>query len=436
MKIISNSINRFINLETSSSILLFIVSIIAVLWANSSFGNFYEDFWNHQFTIGFANSDFHLAKPLILWINDGLMAIFFFVIGLEVKREILEGELTTLRKASLPIFAAIGGMLFPVLIFSGLNYGKIGAEGWGIPMATDIAFTLGILKLLGNRVPLGLKIFLTAFAIVDDIGAVLVIAIFYSANIQWDLIMYALLLVGVVGFLSYKQVYSKYFYFVIGFIVWLLFLKSGIHPTIAGILMAFTIPIQRKVDCMSYFKSVSSELNIFKENSSSSNTLMSKKQIEAVGNIETLTEEAYSPLQQLEHNLHGWVSYIIMPIFALANAGVVLSFDGLGDASHITLNIALALVLGNTIGIVLMSLIGIKLKLADLPEGVNYKQLLGVSLLGGLGFTMSLFIANLAFNDLTLIAAAKMGIIIGSLIAGVLGYLILRFSLKISVKKA
>jgi NhaA family Na+:H+ antiporter len=430
MKIISNSINRFINLETSSSILLFVVSIFAVIWANSSYGYLYNELWNHQFTIGFADTKFNLTKPLILWINDGLMAIFFFVIGLEVKREILEGELTTLRKASLPIFAAVGGMLFPVLIFTSLNSGKIGMEGWGIPMATDIAFTLGILKLLGNRVPLGLKIFLTAFAIVDDIGAVLVIALFYSANIQWDLISYAFVLLLIVSFLSYKQVYSKYFYFVIGFMVWLLFLKSGIHPTIAGILMAFTIPIQRKVDCISYFKAVTNELNYFTKHKTASNTLMSKQQIEAVGNIENLTDEVYSPLQQLEHNLHGWVSNIIMPIFALANAGVVLSFEGLEGASHVTLNIALALVLGNTFGIVIMSLIGIKLKLADLPTGVNYKQLLGVSLLGGLGFTMSLFIANLAFNDATLISAAKMGIIIGSLVAGILGYLILRFSLK------
>ena len=430
MKFISNSVSRFIKLETSSSILLFAISIIAVVWANSSFGSVYEELWNHKFTIGFANTNFQLSKPLILWINDGLMAIFFFVIGLEVKREILEGELTTLRKASLPIFAAIGGMLFPVLIFILLNNGKIGAEGWGIPMATDIAFTLGILKLLGNRVPLGLKIFLTAFAIVDDIGAVLVIAIFYSANIQWDLISYALLLVGALGFLSYKQVYSKYFYFVIGSVVWLLFLKSGIHPTIAGILMAFTIPIQRKVDCMGYLKLVTQQLNIFKNNSTPSNTLMSKKQVEAIDVIEGITSKTHSPLQHLEHGLHGWVSYVIMPIFALANAGVVLSFNGLESVSHITINIALALVFGNAFGILLMSIIGIKLKLADLPEGVNYKQLLGVSLLGGLGFTMSLFIANLAYNNETLITASKMGVIIGSLVAGVLGYLILRFSLK------
>ncbi len=429
MKRISNSLKTFIKLETTSSFLLFAFSILAVIWANSSYGYIYEALWHHEFTVGFADTAFHLSKPLILWINDGLMAIFFFVIGLEVKREVLVGELRTIRKASLPIFAAIGGMVFPVLIFLVLNKGEIGAEGWGIPMATDIAFTLGILKLLGNRVPLGLKIFLTAFAIVDDIGAVLVIAIFYSANIQWDLIAYAMLILSGLAFLSYKEIYSKYFYFMMGFVVWLLFLKSGIHPTIAGILMAFTIPIKRKVDLREYFKVVTAQLNFFKKEQSHECKLMSKKQLQAVDSIESVTKHVHSPLQHLEHALHGWVSYIIMPIFALANAGVILSFDGLTNTSHITVNIAVALVLGNTIGIIVLSVIGIKLKWADLPEGVNYKQLVGVSLLGGLGFTMSLFIVNLAYTSENFIVASKMGVIIGSLVAGILGYLVLRFSL-------
>lgn len=431
MKPIKNPIIRFINLETTSSILLFVVSIIAIVWANSSFGYLYEELWNHKFTIGFADTNFYLAKPLILWINDGLMAIFFFVIGLEVKREVLAGELTTLKKASLPIFAAIGGMVFPVLIFLMLNTNKVGVEGWGIPMATDIAFTLGILKLLGNRVPLGLKIFLTAFAIVDDIGAVLVIAIFYSANIQWDLIVYAMLIFSVLAFLSYKEIYSKYFYFLMGFVVWLLFLKSGIHPTIAGILLAFTIPIQRKVNLKEFLTIVTSQLNFFKGEKSKESKLMSKDQLEAVDFIENATEQIQSPLQNLEHTLHGWVSYIIMPIFALANAGVLLSFEGLENTSHVTINIALALVFGNTIGIMLLSFIGVKLKFAVLPQKVNYIQLFGVSCLGGLGFTMSLFISNLAFTDQSLIAASKMGIIIGSLVAGALGYLILRYSYRV-----
>ncbi len=430
MKRISNSLKTFIKLETASSIILFAFSILAVIWANSSYGYLYENIWNHKFTIGFSNTSFHLSKPLILWINDGLMAVFFFVIGLEVKREILVGELTTLRKASLPIFAAIGGMVFPVLIFLVLNKGKLGAEGWGIPMATDIAFTLGILKLLGKRVPLGLKIFLTAFAIVDDIGAVLVIAIFYSANIQWDLIAYAMLIFSVLAFLSYKEIYSKYFYFVMGFVVWLLFLKSGIHPTIAGILMAFTIPLKRKVNLKEYFKVVTKQLNFFKEENSQESKLMNKKQLQAIDSVESITKSVHSPLQHLEHTLHGWVSYVIMPIFALANAGVILSLDGLENTSHITVNIALALVVGNTVGILLMSVLVIKLKLADLPKGVNFKQLFGVSLLGGLGFTMSLFIVNLAYSNQSFIAASKMGVIVGSLIAGILGYVVLRFTLK------
>jgi NhaA family Na+:H+ antiporter len=431
MKFISDPLKRFIQLETSSSIILFAVSIIAVIWANSSFGAIYQDLWHHNFTIGFADTNFHLSKPLILWINDGLMAIFFFLIGLEVKREILVGELTTLKKASLPLFGAIGGMLFPVLIFFYLNSGKVGGEGWGIPMATDIAFTLGILTLLGKRVPLGLKIFLTAFAIVDDIGAVLVIAIFYSANIQWDLLGYAMLIYSLVAFLSYKKIYSQYFFFLVGFIVWLLFLKSGVHPTIAGILMAFTIPIERKLEIREYVRQVVVHFNAFRKSESDSEELLSEEQIHAIDAVEELTEKVHSPLQNLEHNLHGWVSYLIMPIFALANAGVVLSFDGLEGLSHISFNIALALVFGNSIGIMLMAFLGIKLKLADLPENVGFKQLFGVSLLGGLGFTMSLFIANLAYTDNSFVDAAKMGVILGSIVAGGLGYLILRLTLKI-----
>jgi NhaA family Na+:H+ antiporter len=427
---VSGALNQFIHLQTTASLLLFAFSIFAVVWANSPYGNFYEQFWRYKLAIGFVNTDFYLEKSLILWINDGLMAIFFFVIGLEIKREVLVGELTTLRKASLPIFAAIGGMAFPVMIFFLFNQGKVGGEGWGIPMATDIAFTLGILKLLGDRVPLGLKIFLTAFAIVDDIGAVLVIAIFYSANIQWDLITYALLIVGTLGFLSYKHVYSKYFFFILGFVVWLLFLKSGIHPTIAGILLAFTIPMYREIKLSEYERELNVQLQIFKNCKYKNPKLLNKKQLEVVDEIETICAKVQSPLQQLEYSLHGWVSYVIMPIFALANAGVVLSFSGLENTSHIILSIAMALVFGNTIGIMLLSYIAIKFKFADLPKGVKYKELLGVSILGGLGFTMSLFITNLAYVDEAFIAAAKMGVILGSLVAGSLGYLILRIHLK------
>ena len=424
------SLKNFINLETSSSIILLLVSIIAIVWANSPFGDVYQRIWNHQFALGFADTKFYLSKPLILWINDGLMAIFFFVIGLEIKREVLVGELTTLRKASLPLFAAIGGMVFPVAIFLTLNQGKVGTEGWGVPMATDIAFTLGVLKLLGKRVPLGLKIFLTAFAIVDDIGAVLVIALFYSANIQWDLIMYAMLLFGLLLFMSYREYYSKYFFFLIGFIVWVLFLKSGVHPTIAGILMAFTIPISRKADCDEFVNNIDEQIQTFKISPKSPNRLLTQDQLHAIDEVENISQKVHSPLQHLEHNLHGWVSYIIMPIFALANAGVALSFGGNDAFSHITFNIALALIFGNAIGISLMSFLSIKLKLAVLPDGVSFKQIIGVSFLGGLGFTMSLFIVNLAYTSPELIAVAKMGVILGSLVAGVVGYVLIKLTLK------
>lgn len=430
IKAISGSLNQFINLETTGSMLLFVFSILAVILANSPLGNYYEQFWRYKIAIGFVNTDFYLEKSLILWINDGLMAIFFFVIGLEVKREVLSGELTTLRKASLPIFAAVGGMAFPVFIFIFFNQGKVGAEGWGIPMATDIAFTLGILKLLGNRVPLGLKIFLTVFAIVDDIGAVLVIAIFYSANIQWDLISYALLIVSGLGILSYKHLYSKYFFFVMGFAVWVLFLKSGVHPTLAGILLALTIPMYRKINLSEYEMALSAQLENFKARKFKNPQLLNKSQLEIVDEIENISSQVQSPLQHLENSLHGWVSYVIMPIFALANAGVVLSFSGMVNTGHITINIALALVFGNIIGIMLLSYLAIKFKLADLPKGVKFKNLLGVSILGGLGFTMSLFITNLAYDNEAFIVAAKMGVILGSLVAGVLGYLVLRMQLK------
>lgn len=429
MKFIGSAVNKFIKLQTSSSIILFTFSILAIILANSGYGYYYNELWNHKFSIGFTDTKFYLSKSLILWINDGLMAIFFFVIGLEVKREIVVGELTTLRKASLPIFAAIGGMLFPVIIFLLLNNNQIGSEGWGVPMATDIAFTLGILNLLGKRVPLGLKIFLTAFAIVDDLGAVLIIAFFYSATIQWILIGFSALLLIVLYYFSYKQMYNKYIYFIIGVVVWVLFLKSGIHPTIAGVLMAFSIPLHRKVSDENYAQSIFEQINLFKSQENPSAVLINKNQLTAVDEIENISKQVNSPLQHLEHILHGWVSFLIMPIFAFANAGVLLDFSGSSDVGHITINTAGALVFGNFLGIFLLSYLGIKLKLADLPDGVQWKHLIGISLLGGLGFTMSLFISNLAYSDADLLAASKMGILMGSLIAGVLGYLVLRFTL-------
>jgi len=417
---------RFVKLESFSGILLFSATILAMIWANSPYADSYQALW--QTKLGFGTEDFGLTKPLILWINDGLMAIFFFLIGLEIKREILVGELNTLRKATFPIFAALGGIIVPYICYVLLNDRAATADGWGIPMATDIAFTLAILKALGKSVPLSLKIFLTAFAIVDDLCAVLIIAIFYSGGIEWMLVLYSVLLLSVLYVLSYRGYYFKYLNIIVGIIVWVLFLKSGIHPTIAGVLLAFAVPIRRKIkghDLLADLTSITAKLE--KSPLGPANTL-SDEQLEHIGDIEELVNDFHSPLQHLEHKLHGWVAYFIMPIFALANAGIAFSAGMQLDTSLI-LTIAVTLFVGKCIGISLFSFLAVKLGLAELPNQVNAWQILGVSILAGVGFTMSIFIANLAFTDqLALVDSAKIGILAGSLISGIVGAVILKIS--------
>lgn len=429
MKFIKEPLNQFIRLETSSSIILFISTVAALILANSALSEVYLDFWKNDIT--FSIPGFELSKPVLKWINDGLMAIFFFLIGLEIKREILAGELSQIKKAALPFFAAIGGMAVPATFFAILNRGNAGIEGWGIPMAADIAFTLGILKLLGDRVPSGLKIFLMAFAIIDDLGAVLVIAFFYSSNLIWSNIVIGLIIVIVLFILAKYNYYSKYLFFIAGVIVWVLFLKSGIHATIAGVLMALTIPLRRKTETRSFYERGNKILNDFlKEcNTQDEKTVLSAKQLHSIDELEALTEATSPPLQYHEHQLHGWVSYLIMPLFAFANAGVVFSFSGDTNIA-LSINIALSMMLGNFVGIFLFSWVSLKLNLSVLPKNVNLKQLAGVSFLGGLGFTMSLFINSLAYTDQILIDSAKMGILLGSLFAGIFGYLVIRLTSK------
>lgn len=429
MKFIKEPLNKFMQLETSSSIILFMATVSALILANSAISESFLSFWQNDISISLPG--FELSKPVLKWINDGLMAVFFFLIGLELKREIMVGELNKIKNASLPFFAAIGGMIVPALLFVTLNKGNAGGHGWGIPMAADIAFTLGILKLLGNRVPSGIKIFLMAFAIIDDLGAVLVIAFFYSSNLIWVNIFIGLIIVVILFLLSKFGYYSKYLYLTAGVIVWVLFLKSGIHSTIAGVLMALTIPIARKTDTLSFYENGKAILdNFLKECSAKDNkTILNHNQLQSIEELEDLTEKTAPPLQYLEHNLHGWVAYLIMPVFALANAGVVFSFSGDTNLA-LSFNIAISMVVGNFIGIFSFSYIAIKLKLAELPKNVTFKQLAGVSILGGLGFTMSLFINGLAYTDAVLIDSAKMGILLGSLVAGLLGYFVLRNTLK------
>lgn len=430
MNFIKEPLSNFIKLETSGSIILFLATISALVIANSPLSQSYLDFWNNYITISLPG--FELSKPVLKWINDGLMAVFFFLIGLEIKREIVSGELSDFKKASLPILAAIGGMLFPALIFTVLNYGEPGSNGWGISIATDIAFSLGILQLLGKRVPLSLKIFLMAFAIIDDLGAVLVIALFYSSNLIWMYIGIGLMIVIALMILSAKGYYSKYFFFLMGAIVWVLFLKSGIHATIAGVLLALTIPLQRKINTKSFYNDAKDALDVFVadcNNVAVETKILTKNQLAAIDELEDIAEKTAPPLQYLEHSLHGWVSYVIMPLFAFANAGVVFSIAGEFNFS-LSSNIAIALVVGKAIGIFTVSFLAIKLKISELPKYVSFKMLAGISILGGLGFTMSLFINNLAYTDQGMIDAAKMGVLIGSVVAGTLGYIVLKVALK------
>jgi len=425
-KILVTPFQKFVRIESLSGMLLFGATLIALFLANSQFGDKFQALW--QYKMGISTSGFELIKPLILWINDGLMAIFFFLIGLEIKRELLIGELNTVKKASFPLFAAIGGMFAPVILFLLLNKNPETSGAWGIPMATDIAFSLAILRLLGKRVPIGLKVFLTAFAIVDDLGAVLVIAVFYSESIKWSLILVSLIMLAFLFFLSYRNVYSKILILVFGIVIWYLFLKAGIHPTIAGVLIALTIPIRQRIKMDTYVKKLQEITENICDSCDPKAPILTKDQIEEIDELEDWTEKVQSPLQHLEHKLHNWVAFLIMPLFALSNAGVAISSDMELD-TMLSAIIVICLVAGKLLGITTLSWLGVKLGFAELPAEVNFAQVIGISLLAGVGFTMSIFVANLAFyGNAHLLDSAKVGIIAGSLIAGIAGYVVLRFS--------
>ncbi|TXD53902.1 MULTISPECIES: Na+/H+ antiporter NhaA [unclassified Polaribacter] len=427
-KILLTPFQKFIKIEGFSGILLLLSTIIALIWANSAFGDSYAALWEYK--IGISSENFELKKPLILWINDGLMAIFFFLIGLEIKREVLIGELNSMKKLAFPLFGALGGVIAPVALFMLLNQNPATFKGWGIPMATDIAFSLAVLNSLGKRVPLSLKIFLIAFAIVDDIEAVLVIAVFYSGAIKTTLLLVALGLLGVLYFLSYRGYYSKFVLFFVGIIVWLLFLKSGVHPTVAGILLAFSVPIRQKLDTTPFIEQLDSIFKDIKNASVIRKPILSKEQIEAMDDLESWSKKFQSPLQHLEHGLHGWVAYFIIPIFALANAGVLID-SSVAIEVPLVINIILCLVLGKGLGIPLIIFVANKLNLVQIPSDVSFTQIIGVSFIAGIGFTMAIFIASLAFaSNPEYISSAKIGILLGSLIAAIIGYFILRISYK------
>lgn len=425
------SLREFIDTAAFGGVLLIVSALAALIWANSPWGDAYEALWSSELTLGAVQINF--TDTLRHWVNDGLMAIFFFVVGLEIKREILVGELASPRRAALPAIAALGGVIVPATIYALLNRDTIGSAGWGIPMATDIAFALGVLALLGDRVPIGLKVFLTALAIVDDLAAVLVIALFYTGEVQWQPLGTAMALLVLLVAANRFGVRRPTFYAVIGIALWVAVYESGIHATIAGVLLAMTIPANTRINTAAFLEQGRRLLDTFDRAGDadypSESILTNGARQEALAELEDAVEAAGAPLQRMEHVLHPWVSYAIVPLFALANAGVRLDGE-LASAlnNHVTLGVVLGLVLGKQIGVTAASWLAVRSGLTDLPDGVTWRQIYGAGWLAGIGFTMSLFVADLAFGDREggeLLTAAKLGIIIASVVAGLAGWAIL-----------
>jgi NhaA family Na+:H+ antiporter len=423
----SFNIFSFIREESLGGFLLIAVTILAMIWANSAFYDVYHHFF-HEVNLGWSAGGFKLEKSLHHWINDGLMAIFFFMIGLEIKREMIAGELSTLKKAALPIGAAIGGMLVPAAIYAFIHIQNPDTiRGWGVPMATDIAFALGLLSLLGKRVPISLKIFLTALAIADDLGAILVIAIFYTESINLTGLFTALAFLAVLLAANRLGVRRTTFFAIVGFLgVWMAFLFSGVHATIAGVLIALTIPGRTRITEKKFIEDVVVLVDRFRNEQPNDNRLLTQQQSHLVSKIEKLSNDANTPLQKLEHALHPVTAFFILPVFALANAGVHIRGNIFEMILHpVSLGIIAGLVLGKFIGISLFSRLMVALKIAQLPEGVSWKHIYGAGMMAGIGFTMSIFISGLAFLTDELQQIAKVGIFTASIISAVAGLLFL-----------
>lgn len=413
----------FLETEAASGLVLLLAASIALAWVNSPLGDSYEDLWSTLLT--FDLGLFVVEEDLRHVVNDGFMTIFFFVVGLEIKRELVHGELSGLRRALLPGAAALGGMLLPAAIYLAFNAGQEAEDGWGIPMATDIAFAVGVMSLVGRRIPFGLKIFLLALAIVDDIGAILVIALFYTSELALDNLAIAVALFGLIFAMNNRGVRDVYIYVVVGALMWVAMLKSGVHPTITGVvlgLMTPALPFFDKAGFAGTMRQLVAHFEAAVESGSEND------QENLLEQIEDLTRGSEATLDSLEKALHPWVSFVVMPVFALANAGVELSADGISGAasSAVTQGIVLGLILGKFVGIIAFAWLATILKLGSLPAGANWRQMAGLALVAGIGFTVSLFITDLALETEEQIMHAKVGILFASLSAGLLGYLVLR----------
>ncbi len=417
-------VEAFIRTEQLGGLLLLAATAAALVWVNSPWDESYFDFWETEISIDLGL--FSIEERLEEWVNDGLVAIFFFVVGMEIKRELVHGELSSVRKAALPAVAALGGMIVPALIFTAFNATGEGARGWGIPMATDIAFALGVLALLGRSLPSELRIFLLGLAVVDDIGAILVIAIFYTDEFNVVGLWWALaLLAGIVFANRVVGVRSIPVYVVLGALLWVAVLKSGVHATIAGVILGLLTPANALLPHQAFRPSVEGlvgqyERAVHADDEESADVVL--------GEISRLSRETDSPLDRLERQVHPWTTYVILPIFALANAGIVLSADVLRDAisSAITIGVLVALPVGKVLGVTTFTWLAVRTGVASLPSGVTWRHIIGVGLLAGIGFTVSIFVSILAFDEETLTSEAKIGVLLASILSAVIGYAFLR----------
>jgi NhaA family Na+:H+ antiporter len=410
----------------AGGLVLLVCAAIALVWANSPWAHGYHALWETEISIGIAAT--HASLTLHEIVNDGLMAVFFFLVGLEIKREILVGELATARQAALPVAAALGGMIVPALLFVSFNMSTHGLRGWGVPMATDIAFALGVLALIGKGIPSSLRVFLSALAIADDLGAVLVIALFYTATISWSALATAAVLLTLSIVVNAIGVRATWVYALIGVALWVAVLLSGVHATVAGVLLAFTIPSRTRIDEGDFLAGARAALDEFHDVRVPERTVLSSRaHQQALEKLDALADDSQAPLVRLEHGLHGIVTFGIMPVFALANAGVVLSGSGHLVTSPVALGVLTGLFLGKPIGICLATWLAVRSGIATIPVDVSRRMIFGVAWLGGIGFTMSLFVAGLAFGDSPeLLTAAKLGTFTASILAGIVGWMVLR----------
>jgi len=423
---ITAPLHRFMASAPAGGLVLLACACIAMLWANSPWAPSYHALWDAPVAVSIGSLQARLTLHVL--INDGLMAVFFFLVGLEIKREVLVGELASFRRAALPVSAALGGMLVPALFYSAVNAGSAGSAGWGVPMATDIAFALGVLALLGDRIPSTVRVFLSALAIADDLGAVLVIALFYGGGVMWGALLAAAALLALSAGANAAGVRAPWVYALIGVALWAAVLLSGVHATVAGVLLALTIPSRTRIDEGAFVRGARQALADFHDARDPERTVLTNEaHQDALHRLEELTEQAQPPLARLEHGLHGVVTFAIMPLFALANAGVPLHGASALIATPVAIGVLLGLLLGKPIGISLAAWLAVRSRLAERPAGTSWRMIHGASWLGGIGFTMSLFIAALAFGPAEgMLTAAKLATFLASVLAGAIGWMILR----------